>query len=89
MRTAEKMHSNALQALRPQRETITADEVAQILGLSTWSIYDLVRQRAIPHIRVGRRVLFRRSSILNWVDELEAASIQPEQPAGNVRKVRS
>ncbi|MDI6709473.1 MAG: helix-turn-helix domain-containing protein [Bacillota bacterium] len=56
------------------RETIDADEVAAMTGLSAWSIYNLVRRGEIPHIRVGRRVLFRRSSILNWLEEQEQAT---------------
>lgn len=60
------------------RETIEAAEAAEILGLSTWTLYDLARRHAIPHVRVGRRVLFRRASILAWLDAQEALSTGPE-----------
>lgn len=56
------------------RETITAQEASGLLGLSAWTIYDLARRHEIPHIRVGRRVLFRQSSLLAWMDAREAAS---------------
>ena len=50
------------------RETITAGEVAQLLGVSEWTVYDLTRRKMIPHIKIGRRVLYRRSSILAWLE---------------------
>jgi len=65
------------------RETITASEAAKLLGLSEWSVYDLARRREIPHVRIGRRVLFRRSSILGWLEAQETASVKREpEPAG-------
>jgi len=72
------------------RETITAEEAAAIVGLSTWTIYNLARQRQIPCIRIGcRRVLFRRSSILAWLEAQEAASIQEKEPAPEkIRRVK-
>ncbi|WP_338826412.1 hypothetical protein MTBGP_13340 [Moorella thermoacetica] len=87
MRTAEELRNDALQALR---ETITAEEVAEIIGVSEWTVYDLARRRVIPHIRVGRRVLFRRSTILTWLEQQEAASLKPEPVQfGNIRKLHA
>jgi len=72
------------------RETIEAKEAAEVLGLSTWSVYDLARRRVIPHIRVGRRVLFRRSSILAWLEQQEQASVrvEPEPAQGKIRRLK-
>lgn len=71
------------------RETITAEEVARIVGVSEWTIYDLARRRVIPHIRVGRRVLFRRTSILAWLEQQEQASLQREPgSAGKIRRLK-
>ena len=56
------------------RETIEAREAAEIIGLSEWTVYDLARRREIPHIRLGRRVLFRRTTLLSWLSEREAQS---------------
>jgi excisionase family DNA binding protein len=63
------------------RETIRAPEAATIIGVSTWVIYELARRRAIPHIRIGRRVLFRRSSLLAWLAEQEEKSIRANENA--------
>lgn len=71
------------------RETIEAAEAAAIVGLSEWSIYNLARKRMIPHVRVGRRVLFRRTSLLAWLDERERASVAGEQePISKIRRVQ-
>ncbi|WP_338826276.1 hypothetical protein MTBGP_09790 [Moorella thermoacetica] len=74
--------------MQAPRETITAGEAAEIIGLSEWTIYDLARRHVIPHIRVGRRVLFRRSSLLAWLEQQEAASIrhEPDQ-TGEIRRL--
>jgi excisionase family DNA binding protein len=60
------------------RETITADEAAAILGLSEWTVYDLARRRMLPHVRARRRVLFRRSTLLSWLERQERASLRQE-----------
>lgn len=66
---------------RRLRETIDAHEAAEIIGLSAWSLYDLARRRAIPHIRIGRRVLFRRPTLLAWLMEQEEKSLQTKENA--------
>ena len=68
-----------------KRETLEAAEAAEILGLSRWTLYDLARHHAIPHVRVGRRVLFRRMSILAWLDAQEAVSMGKPEAVGDAR----
>lgn len=72
------------------RETIEAREAAEILGVSTWTIYDLARRRVLPHVRVGRRVLFRRTSLLAWLQAQEQASVSldPAPVQGKIRKLK-
>jgi len=45
--------------------TFNASELAEILGVSTWTIYEAVRRGdcPIPPIRVGRRLLWPRSRV--------------------------
>ncbi|MCL6612473.1 MAG: helix-turn-helix domain-containing protein [Peptococcaceae bacterium] len=71
------------------RETIEAKEAATILGLSEWTVYDLARRRVLPHVRVGRRVLFRRTSILAWLEAQEVASVAaPAVESGRIRRLK-
>ena len=51
---------------------LTADEVAGRLGMSRDWVYAEVRAGRMPHVRLGRYVRFRESSITEWVRELEA-----------------
>ncbi len=48
---------------------LTTQEVAdQLLRTSRKAVYELVRRRKIPGVvRVGRRLLFRRDTLLKWL----------------------
>jgi excisionase family DNA binding protein len=54
-----------------ERQTLTVAEAAIFLGVSKDLIYHLVRQNRIPHIKVGNRVLFRKETLLIWMDNQE------------------
>lgn len=58
-----------------KRTTVTVEEVAQYIGISKDMVYVLVREKRIPHIRVGRRILFKRESIDDWFKELEEGGL--------------
>lgn len=47
-------------------EILTAAEVALLLRVSRWSIYEMVKMRQIPHFKIGRAVRFRHSEIIAW-----------------------
>lgn len=52
-----------------KRSTLEVKEVADYLGVSSDLIYRLVREKAIPHFRLGRRVLFKKEIIDRWIEE--------------------
>lgn len=54
-----------------ERTTLTADEIAKYLGLSRDTIYILARENKIPHVRIGRRILFKIESIDKWLEDIE------------------
>jgi predicted DNA-binding transcriptional regulator AlpA len=45
--------------------TYTADEFAELLGCSTWAIYEGVRRGdcPLPPIRIGRRLVWPRATV--------------------------
>jgi excisionase family DNA binding protein len=59
------------------KEVKTADavlsvrELATLLGVSTDSIYTMVREHQIPFFRVRRRILFYRLAIEKWIERNE------------------
>ncbi|WP_226036670.1 helix-turn-helix domain-containing protein [Aquibacillus saliphilus] len=61
-----------------ERCTITVKEVAKYLGVHTDTIYDLVREGSFPHIRFGRKILFSKAAIDNWVHEQSSTSVYPQ-----------
>ena len=55
-----------------QEELLTVDELASIFKLTRWTIYNLTRQRnrgqgALPYIKIGRELRFRRSAVEAWL----------------------
>ncbi len=48
-------------------EVLTADEAAAFLRCDRKTIYRAVLRNAIPHRRVGRKVLFLRVALLEWL----------------------
>ena len=54
-------------------------QAAAQLGISERSLHDLLRSGAIPHVRVGRRVLIARTALLAWLDR--ANLVAPNDPS--------
>lgn len=62
--------SNAANQLRPSQPLLTADEAARLLHVPRSTLYELVRSRGLPHIRIGERGLrFTRSDLDEWIAE--------------------
>ncbi|MEX2459716.1 MAG: helix-turn-helix domain-containing protein [Paenibacillaceae bacterium] len=61
-----------------QQKTLTVPDVAQLLGVSTVTIYSLVREQRIPHLRIRSRILFRLESITEWMDHLEGKVVSSQ-----------
>ena len=46
---------------------LTASELADQIGISKFRLYELCREGAIPHIRLGRSVRFDPHTVLAWL----------------------
>ena len=59
--------------------------------LSYWTLLELAKAGELPHIRIGRRVFFRKQAIDAWLIELETGSVKKqaeETPRyGQLRKI--
>ena len=53
-------------------------QAAALLGVSDRTVWSLVQRREIPHLRLGKRLLFRPESLRAWLCELERGAA-PEQ----------
>jgi len=59
---------------------LSLSEAAELLGLKPSQLYEHTRERArvrqripIPHLRLGKRICFRRESLERWIARLEDA----------------
>ena len=53
-------------------ELLTVDELASIFKLTRYTVYNLTRARnrregALPYIKIGRELRFRRSAVEAWL----------------------
>lgn len=56
------------------RATLRADEVAALLGVGRNTVYAAAERGEIPGvIRVGRRLLFARATVLLWVGQVASS----------------
>jgi putative molybdopterin biosynthesis protein len=62
-----KAEPRASQSASPRSEMMDTREVAAYLRLKERRIYDLVRERAIPHVRATGKLLFPRTQIDAWI----------------------
>lgn len=46
----------------------TVPEVADIMRLSQGRVYEAIRQRLMPAVRIGRQVRIERGAFHDWVD---------------------
>ncbi len=59
-------------------ELLTVAEVADILRVSTMTVYRLIRSGELPAVRVGRNYRVRRAALDAY---LEQQLVEPEQAA--------
>ena len=59
---------------------LSISEAASLLGLNKQQLYQLTRNRSlirqakpIPHLKLGKRLAFRKESLERWIAELETA----------------
>lgn len=48
---------------------LNANEAAELLHVPRSTLYELVRSRHLPHVRVGRGLRFTRGDLASWVNE--------------------
>ena len=59
---------------------LTVDEAADLLRTTKRAIYAMIERRQLPGVvRIGRRVLFRATDLLDWLNQKSAPSHRSEQ----------
>lgn len=52
------------------QDVLTAEEAARFLRISISTLYQLVKEGALPLRRIGTRLIFGRQALLKWVNEI-------------------
>jgi len=60
-------------------EILTADEVAALLHLDRKTVYAAAARGEIPHRRLGRRLVFERGAIVEWLRQPRVTSTAKEK----------
>ena len=53
--------------IQEERWAMRADEVLRLLPIGKNTLYEWVSRNEIPHIRVGRVILFPREAMREWL----------------------
>ena len=52
-----------------ERQTLTADEVAEILGVAVPTVYAAVKRGELPAVRIGDRVLIPKNALQRMLQQ--------------------
>jgi excisionase family DNA binding protein len=50
-------------------EVLSAEQVAELLHVDVKTLYGYVNRGQLPHRRIGRRIIFGRRAILDWLNK--------------------
>ena len=48
---------------------LNAEQLAQLLGISSSSAYELMSEKGFPSLRIGKRLLIPKDKFIMWADE--------------------
>jgi excisionase family DNA binding protein len=48
---------------------LDANEAARLLRVPRSTLYELVRSRGLPHVRIGRALRFTRADLGKWLEQ--------------------
>ncbi len=56
---------------------LSIKDVASKLGICERTVWTLVKSRRLPHLRVGRRLLFSQAALESWIAEQQIGGGSP------------
>ena len=57
---------------------LTAAEVAEILRVSTKTVYKLIKEKSLPAVKVGRENRIAKSQLIDYLRQRETSSSNPK-----------
>jgi len=74
--TVRKVLCESAHKAKEQEEFLSIEEACQLLHLAKPTIYTLTSSRRIPFIKTGKRILFRRTDLLRWLNEKRRKTVE-------------
>lgn len=65
---------------------LTAEEVAEMIGMTSDYVYSLSRRGRIPTITFGRQRRYRREQIEAWLEEIESGTLASTDKSGRAAR---
>ncbi len=72
-------------ATLPERQTLSVEEAATLLGIGRTTAYAAVRSGTLPSVRIHRRVVVPRAAIERLLSGVPAQDGQPAPSCAGVR----
>lgn len=66
---------------------LSEKELANELGLSSWTIRTLRLQKGMPHFRTAGRIFYRMETVERWMEEQEKSSCGASPQEIGIRKI--
>ena len=70
-----------------REEMLTAQEAADYLRISYWTVLKKARKGEIPSVKIGSRVLFSLKILRQWTYEKSFECRTPADTYGKIRKI--
>jgi len=86
---AQRILEEWAEILKPLKDFMTVDEIAEYLGLSKSTVYKITSKREIPFYNPGgKKIYFKRSEVDTWIETSRIAPDseimeQYDQPTNN------
>lgn len=73
-----------------EKVTLTAQETADYIGVSYMTVTRMVKRKEIGCIRVGKKILFRKETLDQWMTDQEkkGSAGEPEEAENVINYVR-
>ena len=66
--------------------TLTVPEAAELIGICKPTMYEMVRAGKVRSVKVGKKILISRQSLMDWLKEKEIPMRERANGEGSIRK---
>ena len=71
-----------------QERLLTVKQVAELLNLTPWTVYQLVYKKQIPFTKIGKIIRFDRNKISDFIQENSYDIIKPISVDASLRRCK-